>query len=570
MARHASGNAMRPLRGDYNPAMDAAKHFRDVLRLAGHGAAAAAALGLAACSSASPPPAAPAPAPVAVAPPPPPPPPPPERLPDAFESKDFVLAIARPGDTVESLAGRYLGAPEKSWMITDYGARAPLAPGQRVAIPRRDWNTVGVDASGYQVVPVLAYAATSGVGRRRPAPIARAFAEQMRHLKSAGYQPVGLADFIAFLQHRRQLPRKAVLITFDEAQRELLESAVPVLRELGFPAVVFASTGAVAARPGGASLTWAELRDLAGRGVDVQAQSRTLRDLRRGSGESEDTYSRRMQQELEPPVELLRRNVPRLPGGLETLAYPGGNWNEDVTRYARQYGYGAAFGLGGEPNPAFVPMFQISRTAVPPDWTLDDFKRSLITFHEQPIAPGRTAMGPHWSPPIGEGATRRAVAAPHREWSAQLEQRGLLREALEECAFAAAIEPDDAATSGRCAELQAKIASEEARLVREGTALARAGNPGARNRFLAALALNPASAPAFDALRTAPPAVRFLRHTVGPRDTPASLADLYYGDRKRADVIEQANDLGPGAALTVGQVLRIPEIKGVPFLRPDR
>ena len=64
--------------------------------------------------------------------------------------------------------------------------------------------------------------------------------------------------------------------------------------------------------------------------------------------------------------------------------------------------------------------------------------------------------------------------------------------------------------------------------------------------------------------------MRFLRHTVSPRETAASLADLYYGDRQRADVIEQANDVAPGAALTAGQVLRIPEIKGVPFLRPDR
>ena len=551
--------------------MDAAKRFWAVLRLGGRGAVAVTVLAMAACSSTSTPPAAPPPSPVAVAPAPAPPPaPPPERLPDAFESKDFVLAIARPGDTVESLAGRYLGAAAKSWMIADYGAPGPLVPGQRVAIPRRDWNTAGVDASGYQVVPVLAYAATPGANRRRPAPIGRGFAEQMRHLKGAGYRPVRLADFIAFLQHRRQLPRKAVLITFDEAQRELLETAVPVLRELGFPAVVFASTGAVAARSGGASLTWAELRDLASSGIDVQAQSGTLRDLRRASGEGEDAYSRRMHQELEPPVELLRRNLPRLPSGLETLAYPGGNWNEDVTRFARQYGYGAAFGLGGEPNPAFVPMFQISRTPVSPDWTLDDFRRSLITFNEQPIGPGRTAVGAHWSESIAEGATRRSVAAPHREWSAQLEQRGLLREALEECAFAAAIEPEDAAVRGRCAELQVKIASEEARLVREGTAMARAGNSGARNRFLAALAINPASVPAFDALRSAPPAVRFLRHTVGPRDTAASLADLYYGDRRRADVIEQANDLASGAPLTAGQVLRIPEIKGVPFLRPDR
>jgi peptidoglycan/xylan/chitin deacetylase (PgdA/CDA1 family) len=509
---------------------------------------------------------------VVAAPPPavaPPPPPPRDSLPEAFESKDFVLAIARADDTVESLAARYLGTRALAWMITDYGARSPLSAGQRVAIPRRQWNPAGVTPSGFQVVPVRAYATVPASGRRGAAAGAPRFAAQMRHLKSAGYHPVRLSDFIAFLQHRRQLPQKSVLITFDDVQRDFLTTAYPVLRELGFPAVVFVSTAAVSSRPGGPALTWNELRDLARSGIDAQAQSR-LRDLRRGGGEGVDAYSRRMQQELEPPVELLRKQLPRLPDGLETLAYSGGGWTDEVIRYARQYGYGAAFGLSGEPNPAFVGMFKISRTPIPLDAPLEDFKRALVAFYEQPIGPSRPEVGPHWSQPIDLDASRRDVAAPHREWSAVLERRGLLREARDECLMAAAIDADDVPAAARCADLGERIAGEEARLVKEGVALSRAGNPAARGPLLAALALNPASSAAFEALQSAPAAGRFLRHIVGPRDTAVSLADLYYGDRKRAELIEQANGLAPGASLTPGQMLRIPEIQGVPFLRPDR
>jgi peptidoglycan/xylan/chitin deacetylase (PgdA/CDA1 family) len=542
--------------------MEAAKRF----------AASGLALLLAACSSTpTPPPAAPPV--VTVAPPapePPPPPPPVEPLPASFESKDFIVVIAKAGDTAASLAARHLGSAARAWMVEEYGGRGTVAAGQRVAIPRRDWNRAGVYASGYQVVPVLAYPAASPAGRCRPAPAASAFAEHMRYLKSAGYRPLRLADLIAFLQHERQLPRKSVLITFDDVSRDFLETVYPVLSELGFPAVLFAPAGAIPTRPGAPTLSWAELRGLAGRGIDVQARARTLRDLRRVAGESADAYSRRMEQDLGPAVELLRKHLPRLPGGLETLAYPAGAWNDEVIRYARQYGYGAAFSLSGEPNPAFVPMFQLSRIAVPLDQPVDDFKRSLVTFHEQPILPARRD-GPgaaHWTEPVPEGATRQSFAAPHRDWAAELARRGMLRDALDECRTARAIDPGGG--PDRCVEMEANIATEEARLMKEGAALARAGNPDARNRLLAALALNPASSPAFDALRAAPTAARFLRHIVGPNESTASLADLYYGDRKRADIIEQANDLKPGAALTVGKVLRIPEIRGVPFLRPDR
>jgi nucleoid-associated protein YgaU len=67
----------------------------------------------------------------------------------------------------------------------------------------------------------------------------------------------------------------------------------------------------------------------------------------------------------------------------------------------------------------------------------------------------------------------------------------------------------------------------------------------------------------------APPA-KFLTHTARAEDTTASLADLYYGDPSQASVIERANGLRPGAPLGAGRVVKIPEIPGVPFLRPDR
>jgi nucleoid-associated protein YgaU len=57
-----------------------------------------------------------------------------------------------------------------------------------------------------------------------------------------------------------------------------------------------------------------------------------------------------------------------------------------------------------------------------------------------------------------------------------------------------------------------------------------------------------------------------VAHTVQAGDTLASLANLYYGDRNRADVIAESNDLAADAALDVGRTLQVPEIPGVPFL----
>src|SRR5262249_15938764 len=81
----------------------------------------------------------------------PPTPPQIEPLPEFFESDDFVVVLAKGGDTAESLARRYLGDPAKAWMIEDYNGTAAFTQGREVVIPKRPWNPAGVDPRGYQL-----------------------------------------------------------------------------------------------------------------------------------------------------------------------------------------------------------------------------------------------------------------------------------------------------------------------------------------------------------------------------------------------------------------------------------
>ncbi|HEV8583550.1 MAG TPA: LysM domain-containing protein, partial [Methylomirabilota bacterium] len=64
--------------------------------------------------------------------------------------------------------------------------------------------------------------------------------------------------------------------------------------------------------------------------------------------------------------------------------------------------------------------------------------------------------------------------------------------------------------------------------------------------------------------------VEFVTYTVRAGDTLASLAQRYYGDRSRGEVIWETNNLPPGKPLVVGASLRIPEIPGLPFYAPGR
>src|SRR5215471_14698835 len=238
----------------------------------------------------------------------PPPPPAPALvvLPEAFESADFIVTVAKPGDSPETLAARYLGSSAKAWMIEEYGGAPSFVPGNEVVIPRRGWNPPGVRPDGYQLVPVLVYHNIGAQRKGRLLIAASTFEEQMRYLKAEGYRAIRLEDFLAYLMQKRQLPKKSVLITFDDGHKSFLQYARPLLKELGFPVVLFIQSDQIAQNPNATTLSWSELRELPKGNVDIQAHSKTHGDLRRASRESESSYTRRMLVEPGTPLTLLR------------------------------------------------------------------------------------------------------------------------------------------------------------------------------------------------------------------------------------------------------------------------
>lgn len=165
---------------------------------------------------------------------------------------------------------------------------------------------------------------------------------------------------------------------------------------------------------------------------------------------------------------------------------------------------------------------------------------------------------------------RDPLAARHRQQAEALERDGQLRRAAEEWKIALTITPGDTRARDSLRALQARIDQQVAERIEEGRkAVARRVQVEARRKFLAALALDPANRAAFDALQNDTREVEFISHTVRAGDTLSSLAQRYYGDRSRSEVIWETNQLPPNPRLAPGTTLKIPEIPGVPFVHPE-
>lgn len=68
------------------------------------------------------------------------------------------------------------------------------------------------------------------------------FELQMSFLKVHGYEVIGLGDYIKRLRRGDRFSKKTVVITFDDGYEDNMRHAFPILRKMGFPAVIFMIT----------------------------------------------------------------------------------------------------------------------------------------------------------------------------------------------------------------------------------------------------------------------------------------------------------------------------------------
>jgi peptidoglycan/xylan/chitin deacetylase (PgdA/CDA1 family) len=308
-------------------------------------------------------------------PPPAPPAPPVARTPPAHARvlQDFVAVIAQPGDTLSSLAARYLDDSTLDWRIAEFNGISVLKPGQEVVIPLRPVDLGGVTSHGYQTVPVLAYHKFSKNVSDRMTVREDAFEEQMAFLKRNGYRVIRLDDLFDFLDRKRPIPRKSVVITFDDGWRSMYEIAYPILKRYGYPATLFVYTDLI--HPGNATLDWGKIREMARNGIDIQCHSKTHRSL--GKLEDEETlqaYFDAVKAELVESAKIIKRQLNK---DVKYMAYPFGDTNSLLIAVLRKLGFQGGLTVVRAGNPFFSDNFRVGRSMIYGNFDLKDFRSNL-------------------------------------------------------------------------------------------------------------------------------------------------------------------------------------------------
>jgi peptidoglycan/xylan/chitin deacetylase (PgdA/CDA1 family) len=183
-------------------------------------------------------------------------------------------------------------------------------------------------------VPILMYhridyvtASTPDITRRLTVnPVV--FRHQMRWLTRHHYNAITQRQLFDVLMCAARLPRRRVLISFDDGYRDVYRYAAPVLERRGLPATAYVITGRISGDDH-SFLTWRELRLLERDGVEIGSHTVShvgLTSLSDSEALSELVRSRKV---------LERKLGHRVPW----LAYPYGAYDSRVEALTRRAGY---------------------------------------------------------------------------------------------------------------------------------------------------------------------------------------------------------------------------------------
>lgn len=163
------------------------------------------------------------------------------------------------------------------------------------------------------------------------------FRQQMQFLHDNKYPVVSLEKLAGDIISGRAIEPGTVVLTFDDGEVNFYTAAFPVLREFGFPATVFLTTGAIdnADKSIAAKyLTWDQVRELRKQSISFGSHTVNhleLSEVSQGELEFELRYSKqRIEAELDEPIDSFaypfafpEQNHTHVKSLMETLARLG-------------------------------------------------------------------------------------------------------------------------------------------------------------------------------------------------------------------------------------------------------
>ncbi|MCK4788985.1 MAG: polysaccharide deacetylase family protein [Desulfobacteraceae bacterium] len=198
------------------------------------------------------------------------------------------------------------------------------------------------------------------------------FAEQMKYLHDNGYVTLDFDDYVDIRSKKKQLPKKPVLINFDDGCLSNYEIAFPTLKKYGHKATIF-----IALEPNEYSykcvegvdefLNSEQIREMAENNISIQSHTMThcvLRDL------DDETALYELTEPIRRIPEITQRPV-------RHIAIPRIGYSRKIKKLVRQAGYQTACCNNKGSTTGLSAPLALPRIVIERDMSIEDFGRCL-------------------------------------------------------------------------------------------------------------------------------------------------------------------------------------------------
>ena len=182
-------------------------------------------------------------------------------------------------------------------------------------------------------VPILTYCRVNDIDKNELTLTVEQFDAQMKYLVEEGYNVISTDELVDAWEGKSSLPKKPVVITFDDGHVDAYKNVFPILQKYNLKATFFIVTDSVNLYPD--YLTWQQVREMQSSGfADIESHTLSHRDLTK-------VYSRdKLWDQIYGSKQAIEWYLKK-PANF--IAYPYGKYDLDTRDISKEVGYRASF-----------------------------------------------------------------------------------------------------------------------------------------------------------------------------------------------------------------------------------
>ena len=213
-------------------------------------------------------------------------------------------------------------------------------------------------------VPVLYYHSVDENAENEVTITPKMLEKQLDYIKDNNYITITMSELYDYLVNKQPIPKKSILITFDDGYMNNYTEAFPLLKERNMKATIFCVGNSL---DGSYYLSKDAIKEMSDYGIDIE--SHTVNHLHLNTLSYDEQLA-----EMKASKNILESITGK---DVLSIAYPFGDFNDDSIKAAKEAGYKLAFtthlGLSDRDD----DIYTLDRIYISSNYDMDTFEELI-------------------------------------------------------------------------------------------------------------------------------------------------------------------------------------------------